>query len=57
MDKLLEKLKELGNRILEWWNPFTSKQKTLVVVVSAAVVLGIVVIVTVLKKPQYVLLR
>ncbi len=57
MDKLLEKLKELGNRILEWWNRFTSKQKTLVVVVSAAVVLAIVIIVTVLKQPQYVLLR
>ncbi len=57
MDKLLEKLKELGNRILEWWNRFTAKQKTLIVVVASTVILAIVIIVTVLKQPQYILLR
>ena len=55
MDKLLEKLKELGNRIMEWWNRFTTKQKTLIVMV-AAVVLAIAILVTVLNQPQYVLL-
>lgn len=57
MDKLLEKLKEIWNRVLEWWNRFTTKQKTLIIVAGAAVVLAIVVIVTMLSKPQYVLLR
>ncbi|MCM1156198.1 MAG: flagellar M-ring protein FliF [Roseburia sp.] len=57
MDKLLEKLKELGNRILEWWNRFTTKQKTLIVMVVAAVVLAIAILVTVLNRPQYVLLK
>ena len=56
MDKLLEKLKELGNRIMEWWNRFTTKQKTLIVMVAAAVVLAIAILVTVLNQPQYVLL-
>lgn len=57
MDKLLEKLKELGNRILEWWNRFTTKQKTLIVMVVAAVILAIAILVTALNRPQYVLLK
>lgn len=57
MDKLLEKLKELGSRILEWWNRFTAKQKTLIVGGVAAVIVAIVFIVTALTQPQYVLLR
>ncbi len=57
MDKLLEKLKELGNRILEWWNRFTTKQKTLIVMVIAAVILAIAILVTALNRPQYVLLK
>ncbi len=57
MDKLLEKLKELGNRILEWWNRFTAKQKTLIVGGVAVVIIAIVFIVSMLTKPKYVLLR
>ena len=57
MDKLLEKLKELGNRILEWWNRFTTEQKTLIVMVISAVILAIVILVTALNRPQYVLLK
>ncbi len=57
MDKLIEKLKELGNRILEWWNRFTTKQKTLIVMVVAAVILAIAILVTVLNRPEYVLLK
>lgn len=57
MDKLVDKLKELGNRLLEWWNRFTAKQKTLIVVILCAVILALVGIVTMLTQPQYVLLR
>lgn len=57
MERIVEKLKELGNRILEWWNRFTAKQKTLIVSVVALLVIAIVIIVSVLVKPKYVLLR
>lgn len=57
MDKLLDKLRELGNKIMEWWNRFTAKQKTLIIGIIAIVILAIVIIVTMLTKPQYVLLR
>ena len=57
MDKLIGRLRELGNQILEWWNRFTAKQKTLLICGMAVVVVAIVAIVTMLTKPQYVLLR
>lgn len=57
MDKLLEKLRELGNRILEWWNRFTTKQKTLIVMVVSVVVLTLAIIITAVNKPEYVLLK
>ncbi len=57
MDSILEKLKEIGNKILEWWNRFTAKQKTLIVMALSTVVLAIVILVTVLTRPEYVLLK
>lgn len=57
MDKLVVRLRELGNRIIEWWNRFTAKQKTLLICGMAVVILGIVALVSFLTKPQYVLLR
>lgn len=57
MEKIIEKLRELGNKIMEWWNRFTAKQKTLIVAVVAVLIIAIVFIVSWLTKPQYVLLR
>lgn len=57
MEKIIEKLRELGNKIMEWWNRFTAKQKTLIVAVVAVLIIALVFIVTWLTKPQYVLLR
>lgn len=57
MERILEKLKELGNKILEWWNRFTAKQKTLIVAVAAVLIIAIVFIVSMITRPQYVLLR
>lgn len=57
MEKIAEKLKELGNKIMEWWSRFTARQKTLIVGVVAALIIALVFIVTMLTRPQYVLLR
>lgn len=57
MDKILEKLKELGNKILEWWNRFSAKQKTLIVMLISTVILAVVIMVTVITRPVYVLLK
>ena len=53
----MEKLKELGSRILEWWNRFTARQKTLIVSGVALIILAIVIIVSKLMQPEYILLR
>lgn len=53
---MVDKLKEIPKRILEWWNKFTSKQKTIIICIAAGVVLTLAILITVLTKPQYELL-
>lgn len=53
----MDKVKEILGKILEWWNKFTSKQKTAIVAVSAAAVLLIVVVISLLTRDQYILLE
>ena len=50
---MAERLRALGQRILEWWNRFTSRQKTIIIAVMAAVIVAIVVIVAILTRDQY----
>ncbi len=49
-----ERLLELRDRILEWWNRFTIRQKTLMAAGVAAVLLTVVILVTVFNQPKYV---
>lgn len=53
---MADKGKELLNKVLEWWNKFTAKQKTIIISAAAGVVLTIVIIASILTRPQYVLL-
>lgn len=53
---MTDKLKQIPARILEWWNRFTSKQKTIIVCIAAGVVIALAILVTVLTRPQYILL-
>lgn len=48
-----EKLKEVLGKILEWWNKFTSKQKTIIVAASAVVVLTLAIIIYAFSRPQF----
>ncbi|WP_044912603.1 flagellar M-ring protein FliF C-terminal domain-containing protein [Butyrivibrio sp. WCE2006] len=49
-----ERLLGLRDRILEWWNRFTIRQKTLIGAGVAAVLLTVVILVTVFNQPQYI---
>ena len=49
-----ERIRELLEKLKEWWNKFTTRQKTLIISVSAAVVVAIVVVIWVLNE-NYVL--
>lgn len=53
---MTDRIKELLNKVLEWWNKFTSKQKTIIISVVAGTILLIAIIVTFLTRPQWVLL-
>ena len=32
---MLDRLKEIQAKVLEWWNKFTSKQKTIIIAIVA----------------------
>lgn len=53
---MADRIKELLNKILEWWNKFSARQKTFIIAAAAGVIIAIAILVTVLMKPQYVLL-
>ena len=53
---MADRLKALWQKILDWWNQFTDKQKTLIVGAGSVILLTIIILVSVLNKPQYVLL-
>lgn len=52
----MEKLKQLGARILEFWKKYTTKQKTLIISIAVAVVLTLVGLFAILNKVDYVTL-
>lgn len=53
---MADKVKELLNKLLEWWNRFSAKQKTFIIASAAGVVVAIAILTTVLMKPQYIVL-
>lgn len=50
---MAEKLKEVLGKILDWWNKFTSKQKTIIVAIAAVVILTLAIIIYAFSRPQY----
>ncbi|MBO5094264.1 MAG: flagellar M-ring protein FliF [Lachnospiraceae bacterium] len=53
---MMERLKAIPAKALEWWNKFTSKQKTIIICIAAGVIIALAILVTVLTRPQYELL-
>lgn len=51
-----EIIQRLLNRVLEWWNKFTTKQKTMIIAVGSGVIMAIALVITMLSQTQYVLL-
>ncbi len=50
---MADKLKEIPGKLLEWWNRFTSKQKTIIIAIVAIVIFAFAILVYVISKPQY----
>lgn len=53
---MAERLRNILQRIQEWWNRFTTRQKTIIIVVAAVVVAAVVILVTLLTRDKYVVL-
>lgn len=53
---MADKAKELLNKVLEWWNKFSTKQKTFIISAGAGIILALAILVTVLTRPQYIVL-
>ncbi len=51
-----EQLQALINRIKEWWNKFTKRQKGIIIGLSVFTVVAFVVIILIVSRPQYTLL-
>jgi len=50
---MADKLKDIPKKILEWWNKFTSRQRTLIVSAAAGMLVVFALILWVVSKPQY----
>lgn len=49
-----EKLKEILEKIKEWWKKFTAKQRTIIIAITALVVFTLVIIVYAISRPEYI---
>lgn len=53
---MADRVKELLGKVLEWWNRFSAKQKTFIICAAAGVILALAIVVSVLTRPQYIVL-
>lgn len=53
---MVDKLKQLPAKFMEWWNKYSSKQKTIIISILAGVILALAILITLLTRPQYELL-
>ena len=53
---MIDRLKDIPAKILEWWNRYTSKQKTIIISIAAGVVVALAILITVLSRPKYQIL-
>lgn len=50
---MADKLKEIWKKIVDWWNKFTSKQKTIIIAIIAIVIFTFAILIYVFTRPQY----
>lgn len=53
---MADRLKEIWDKILEWWNKFTAKQKSIIIGIGAVVVFTFAIVIYVFSQPQYTVL-
>ncbi len=53
---MAERVRELLNKVLEWWKKFSTKQRTFIISAGAGIILAFAILITVIMRPQYVVL-
>lgn len=53
MNNIQERIRALIQRIIEWWNKFTTRQKTFIISAAAGIILAVAIVITVLSQPHY----
>lgn len=53
----MDKIKEIPQKVLEWWNKFSVKQKTLIASIVVFVIIGLVVVGKIVTTPTMVTIR
>lgn len=51
-----ERIKQILNKVVDWWKKFSTKQRTLILSIIGVVVIALVILVVVMSKPQKVTL-
>ncbi|MCM1540024.1 MAG: flagellar M-ring protein FliF [Blautia sp.] len=50
---MADRLKQIPAKVLEWWNKFTTKQKTIIIAIAAVVIFTFAIIIYAFTRPQY----
>ena len=50
---MADNLKEIPGKVLEWWNKFTSRQKTIIIAIVAAVVFTFAILIYIFTREDY----
>ena len=50
---MFDKLKDIPKKLLDWWNKFTSKQKTMIISAAAGILVAFAILIWILSQPQY----
>ena len=53
---MLERIREIPKRILEWWKKFTRRQKILIISITGVVVIALAILIFVLTRPKMITL-
>lgn len=53
---MADRLKEIPAKVLEWWNKFTTRQKSIIIGIAAVVVFAFAIVIYTFSRPQYTVL-
>lgn len=53
---MVERIREIPKKIIEWWKKFTKRQKLLIISITGAVIIALAILIVVLTRPKMITL-